>query len=368
MVDKQVQKAGDNSQQIQTQQYIVNNITGIDEKRAREIYHEMFLQVKGDYTQEVWNIAKSRIEEFENRLLPKMQAAEKALETFADPAFQLLLLEAQKSAVATERPADYELLSELLLHRFQKGTDRVARTGISRAVEIVSEISDEALLGLTVFHAVSRFFPVSGIIQHGLNTLNVLFGKLCYENLPVGNEWLDHLDILDAIRINNLGGLKKIEEYYSQCLSGYVNIGIEKSSEDYNKAIILLRNNELPESFLVEHELNSKYVRLAVPNKDQIDSLVIKHVDWINRRELLENLNEKQKTALRSIYDLYRKDPTIKKENIAKFMEEWDRLPNLKKLREWWDGIKVSIQITSVGRVLAHANAQRCDKSLPPLD
>jgi hypothetical protein len=46
---------------------------GIDEKRAREIYQEMNLQLRKDYTQEAWTIANSRISEFENNLMPKME-------------------------------------------------------------------------------------------------------------------------------------------------------------------------------------------------------------------------------------------------------------------------------------------------------
>ena len=79
-------------------------------------------------------------------------------------------------------------------------------------------------------------------------------------------------------------------------------------------------------------------------------------------------LTEEQKNAIRAIYDLYKQDETVKQENIKVFMQEWDKRKNLKVLREWWDSIGTSIQLTSVGKVLAHSNAQRCDKSLPPLD
>jgi F420-0:gamma-glutamyl ligase len=90
MENKQSQKAGDHSQQLQAGIVIVNN--GIDEKRAREIYQEMNLQLRKNYTQEALVIANSRVSAFEDRLLPKMEAVEGALEAFADPSFQLLLL------------------------------------------------------------------------------------------------------------------------------------------------------------------------------------------------------------------------------------------------------------------------------------
>ena len=101
MINSQSQKGGDSSTNIQTQQMVVH--FGIDEKRAREIYQEMNLQLKNDYTQEALNIANHRVAEFENSLMPKMTQVEGALEAFADPSFQLLLLEAQKTAAATER-------------------------------------------------------------------------------------------------------------------------------------------------------------------------------------------------------------------------------------------------------------------------
>ncbi|OFY83675.1 MAG: hypothetical protein A3F72_12740 [Bacteroidetes bacterium RIFCSPLOWO2_12_FULL_35_15] len=368
MTNKQNQKAGDNSQQLQADKMIVH--IGIDEKRAREIYQEMNLQVRRDYTQEALTIANSRVAEFENQLLPKMEAVDGALEAFADPSFQLLLVEAQKTAASTERPADYELLSELLIYRFQKGENRFTRAGISRAVEIVDEISDDALLGLTVFHSVSYFFPVSGDIQQGLDVLDNLFGKLFYDKLPTGKEWLDHLDILDAVRINSLGGLKKIQQFYPEMLVGYIEIGIEKESENYQKAIELITSNRLPQNILVEHALNKNFSRLNLSNKNQIDSLTLQHQIPINGNlvNVQAQLTEEQKNAIRAVYDLYKQDETVKQENIKVFMQEWDKRQNLKALREWWDSIGISIQLTSVGKVLAHSNAQRCDKSLPPLD
>ena len=238
MGNKQVQEAGDNSQQLQANNMIVN--LGIDEKRAREICQEMILQLKNKYTEEALKVAESRVSEFENKLLSKMKAIDGALEVFADPSFQLLLVEAQKTAASTERPADYDLLSELLVHRFQNGTDRNTRAGITRAVEIVDEISDEALLGLTVFHAVICIEPVTEVIQEGLDILNDLFGKLIYATLPNGNKWLDHLDILSTIRINNFVRLPNIEDIYSERFAGYIDIGIKKNSQEHYKAIELL--------------------------------------------------------------------------------------------------------------------------------
>lgn len=368
MINSQSQKGGDGSTNIQTQQMVMH--IGIDEKRAREIYQEMNLQLRKDYSLEALTIANSRVIEFENRLMPKMAQVEGALEAFADPSFQLLLIEAQKTAAATERPADYDLLSELLIHRFQKGENRIARAGISLAVEIVDKVSDEALLGLTVTHAVNTFLPITGDTLEGLDVLNDLFGKIFYSELPTGQVWLDHLDILDAVRLNPFGGLKKVEQYYPENMHGYVDVGINKNSENHDKAVEILNNYNLPSSILIEHALNSDFIRLCIRSIKSIDELSLVHTILHDGRltHVQEKLSEDQEQAIKSIYELYSKDGTIRQNNVSSFMNEWDKRPNLKTLREWWDNIPTGFTVTSVGKVLAHSNAQRCDRSLPPLD
>lgn len=368
MINSQSQKGGDSSTNLQAQQMVVH--VGIDEKRAREIYHEMNFQLRNDYSQEALNIANHRVTEFENRLMPKMTQVEGALEAFADPSFQLLLVEAQKTAASTERPADYDLLSELLIHRFQKGENRIARAGISLAVEIVDKVSDDALLGLTVRHAVNRFVPSSGDIHQGLNVLNDLFGKIFYCELPTGQDWLDHLDILDAVRLNQFGNLKKIDQYYPEQLPGYVDVGIEKNSENHNRAIEIIKSHNLPTNILIEHAFNSDFLRLCVRSKDSINELSLTIPMFHDGRliNIQQTLPEVQKQAINSIYELYSNDGNKRQNNVNSLMSEWEKRPNLKILREWWDKIPTSFTITSVGKVLAHSNAQRCDKTLPPLD
>lgn len=369
MTDKQIQKSGEGSTNVQANSMTVN--IGIDEKRAREIYSEMNLQVRQQYSQEAVQVAKKRVDEFEAILIPKMEKLDGALEAFGDPSFQLLLLEAQKTAAATERPADYDLLSELLIHRFQKGSDRMARTGINRAVEIVDEISDDALLGLTVSHAVSHLTPVTGNIIEGLGVLDNLFGKILYGKLPNDSAWLDQLDLLDAVRLSTFGSMKKIEQYYPEKLSGYVDVGIKRDSEKYTKAVEILHQHTIPSDILVTHELDNGFVRINVPNISAISSIVIRRTQsfgsWYIPKETQVPLSDAQVRALKSVYELYEQDDNKKQDNVKSLMGKWDSRPHLKELREWWDNIGIVFQITAVGRVLAHSNAQRCDSTLPPI-
>lgn len=369
MVNKQVQKAGDNSQQIQTEHTTVNNYIGIEEKRVREICDEVFFKLKEYYTKEALEIANERVADFENRLITKLKTIDGSFQSFTDPSFQLLLMEAQKRAAATERPADYDLLSELLIQRFQKGNNRIIRTGISHAVKIIDEVSDDALLGLTIFYSMGSFFPMNGEIILGLNDINEVFDKLIYGTLPKGTGWLDQLDILGAIRVSNFGRPKKFEQYYSEIIDGYISTGIRKNSDNFLQANRLIELNHLPQSTLIEHELNPDFVRLKLCSSKHIDSIIVEKNQIINGMLIHENvpLSDIQKKCITEILDLYDNDTEIKQQNIIKFIQEWNKIPNLKAIREWWNNIHLNIQLTSVGRILAQVNAQRCDNTLPTI-
>ena len=94
--NKQLQKAGDNSQQLQMVNPIIN--VGITEERVREIFSEMNAIARQSYTQDAYELAMKRVGMFEELLMSKVEQVDGMLEAFRDPSFQLLLVEAQKRA------------------------------------------------------------------------------------------------------------------------------------------------------------------------------------------------------------------------------------------------------------------------------
>lgn len=359
-MEMDIQKAGDNSTQVQASVFNVYN--GITEQRAREICKEEFAKIQ-ELTQEAKQLAIQRVCELENRVIPKLSQIDKGLDFFSNPDFQFLLMEAQKAAARSERPVDYDLLSELLLHRVKNDNDREKRLGIKKAVEIIDIISDEALLGLTILHSVTAFIPNNGDVDLGLDILDGLFQKVICGELPIGNHWLDHLDLLGAIRVDSPMELKPICEYYSERLEGYVCTGINKESDDYLKALRLLTEMKIPNDILVDNVLNPGYVRLQINNQRSINSMyrfIAPNVRIPLTMEEIATLNE--------IFTMYNKDANLIQRVKQNFSEKWMRRKTLRQLKEWWEKIPCAITITEVGKVLAHVNAQRCDSSLPPLN
>ena len=361
-MNKQSQTGGDNSQQVQVGS--ISNLTivnGITEQRAREIYQEMNQQAISNYTRDAYSEALRRIGNLEKRFMKRVEEVDGVLDAFGDPAFQVLLREVQKRAAATEREADYQLLSELLVCHVQKGECRTNRAGINRAVEIVGDVDTNALCALTVAHAVESFIPTTGNISEGLQVLNELLSKLMYEDLPSGNSWLDHLDLLGAVRLAAFGEMKKLCEYYSDQLSGYVCTGIERSSDVYLQAMDILTKAHINPNILVDNECLDGYVRLSIPSKNAIRMLSFPSRN--GRIPLAENQIE----ALEQVWNLYIKDSTLIQQSKNKFSELLSGFDSIKKCQQWWDGIPGCFDITQVGKVLAHTNAKRCDPRVPDM-
>ncbi len=361
-INKQNQTAGDNSQQWQLGN--VTNLTvvnGITEQRAREIFQEMYRQSMANYTQDAYAEALRRIAILENSIMKRAEEVDGVIEAFGDPAFQILLAEAQKRAAATERNADYQLLSELLVCHVQKGACRINRAGINRAVEIVGDIDTNALCALSVAYAVESYAPITGSISTGLHVLNEMFSKLIYEDLPEGSKWLDHLDILGAVRMASFGEMKKLCEYYADTLSGYVCTGIEKISSDYKKAVDILTKVHISANILVDNECLDGYVRLNIRNKSAIKEFCFDSKDG------RIPLSVEQIEALEQVWGLYAKSDYLNQQAKNRFTELLNGFNVLSKLRQWWDGIPGCFDVTQVGRILAHTNAKRCDPTIPDL-
>lgn len=359
MCKRRIQKAGKESQQYQVENMTI--INGITEERARVIFQEQSLLARKEYTEEAYRIANERVGKFEERFMPRISRVEDAMTSFADPAFQMLLRRTQQTAATTEREADYDLLSELLVCHVQKGGDRKNRAAINRAVDIVDEIDNEALCGLTVAHAILHFAPVTGLCRDGLSALNNLFSKIMYQDLPSGREWLDHLDVLGAIRLISIAKSLKLEELYSKTLNGYICVGIKADSDNYQKAIEILEAKQVNREALVPNECLDGYYRIAIRNKDEINDPECNMV--------LEGapLSHEKQEAIKKIFGLYSHDEVLLEQAKDNFVRIWDEFESLRILRQWWNGISDGFAITQVGMILSQINAKRCDPDLPDL-
>lgn len=355
--------ANSNNYQGDNLTIVHNHITQFDEDKAKQISEYSAKKVMEEYFSNADELAQKRMQDFEDQFIPRLAEIENALVIFNDPAFKLLYRKAQIQAATTTRESDYTILSELLVHRYKKQNNKASCIGINGAVDIVEQISDEGLTALTVLTVILiGAHPTTGSITEGLNVMNTLFNSLLICDLPDNDDWLDQLDILKAIRLNSFGSLKKLKTFYMQNLDGYLCTGIEKNSDNYRQAIDLLKRYNMS-NILVDHELIDNFVRLPLSGIAQIEEL-----SMVNQIGVNVPLSQDEKNCLHRIVELY--DTSDEKKNVVleKFYEKFDTYTTLKTIHDWWDKIPNGLSITSIGRVLGHANAQKCYPGFPSLD
>lgn len=353
---EQTQKAGDNSVQTQienqnnyksTYVYQYNGSSPTEMVSvATTVFNQMYTLTARNYAEVATATVNERINAFGCELFPRLEKIEGALERFKDPRFEFLLRDAQVSAAKTDRHEDLSLLSELLSCHVLKGSDRKIDAGISHAIRIIDEIDNDALCALTAVCAFMYYNPVTCFVKEGLDALNKLFEKLLYLDLPTGIEWLDHLDMLSALRVSTTR-LKKSKDLLCSIYDGYACVGILKESDQLKNAYKVLDDNSISHDVIVDNECLNGYVRLKLVSSNNVDPTC--------------------KDAVSKVLKLYSKDGALLEKAKNNFIALWDSYHYLKIIRDWWDQIPQVFSVSFIGRVLAQTNAKRVFPEAPDL-
>lgn len=338
------------------------NISPSTEQLKDIIHNEIKLELKEQQIV-AYDEASKRLQKLSEVIFPKLVKSE-MIDAFSDPAIQVYFREIMKTAICTEREADFSILSELLTYRIKNKKNILKKASIYKATEIVDKISDDALCALTIKYCTS-FIPTSGNISEGLKALDSLYGNILADgNIPKDNNWVDNAEILGTVRVNTIAEMKKFEEIYYDSLLGYVSEGIKKDSELYKTTIKKLTENNLPTDILVNHELNLGYVRLNIHDREAIRNIILISTEDQNKI----NLSESQLKIYESIFDSYKDDKTSSSKIKENFKNKLNEYPSLSKVLNWWnDNLSPAITLNSIGRVLAHTNAKRLYNDMPDM-
>lgn len=397
-INKSEQTAGDNSTQVQAgtvnnyYNTTTTNIIGIDEERARNICKEEYAIAKANWTQEAQGIAQERVIALEDKLIPKMQQHDETLKIFGDPAFQFVLRKAQISAASSGEEKDLDILSELIVHRAEQNGNRERTLGITKAIEIIDQIPESSLIGLSTFYAIHRYVSESFDIHQGLKALDNLYKSIINDTeLPVGTQWIENLDVLSAVRMGSSGiqSFKKMEEFLSNKLA-CLPIGIERYSTEYNEILLELHNVSLydPKEEIAElnedngdnkkilkikiplfkeHPLREGFLICTYPPEAFTEGNSISFKVNLGVQELDIPLNREQFLAFKHLSEITYKDGRNVESLTSKLIKEWDNYENLKNVRIWWNQLPIFFTITPIGVAIANAYIRTKYPAIPSM-
>jgi hypothetical protein len=362
MIDsgKQSQKAGPQSQQVQVAGNLVV-VQGVTEERAAEIARKAAESILVEYSSEAQGVAEDRIREFDRLMIERLSAAG-ALSALGNPAVYYTLRKAQIGAACTDEQKDHEILAALLEDRAKRADERRVTASINRAVEIVDQLDNDALTGLTVMQAVIQLRSISSNYAEGLHTIErILIQLLNGAALPSGVAWIEHLDVLGATRVTTGTNFVPFDQFYAAKTPGYVTVGLSKNSPEESEALDELSDLGLnfQDRQLPAHPFKDGFSRLPFASVDSAEATMRSILHWDEERiaKGLALCAEKfhqwdvDENARQSYLDVVRS------------------MPAHAQVAEWWTNLPVHFSITPVGRVLANAEGRRLDRNnlLPAL-
>lgn len=359
-------KGDGNVQQHVTSQ--VNNyyVTGVTKEEAESIAKTQAKQIASYYFEQSQNLAMQRMTEFSEKMMDDFIRYQQSLGVFSDPSFVYQFREAQLNAAQTDRQSDYKLLTQLLLRRCQKRNVKYIQTGISGAIKIINEISDDSLIALTILMCVIQINPISNDVDIGLETLDKLYKSIIQDTkLPTDYSWFDQLDVLKAIRINTASSFTNFDDFMSRKLARYVELGIEINSSQYKE--VLQIENDFPFAMHKSNYFMPNYIVIPY-SKDDYEKITIQESD--NKSLYLSQFVSKENyvSLIEKLRSLYVKDDVLEKKIKDEFIKKLSSYETISKVREWWNQLPHHCEITSIGRALAHAYAQNLVPNFPPLD
>lgn len=356
------QKAKDNAIQLQIDKIEV----GMNEEQLKNILDLEFQNMIKEASIIAHDEAQKRLNDYSKEIIPKIVKYE-IYQAFSDPSIQMFLRDTEKSAICSQRKMDYEMLSELLVYRVQSDEDYLTKAAISKAVDIINNISEDALFGLSILFLINSIMPESSRVEEGMKIINDVYHKLLNNNsLPTNHKWLDNLEIVQAINYVPFTKQAKGREIIKKKYNGYFTDGVVKNSEKYIKVIELLSEDGLPSNILIDNPIIENYCILPICSKGQIDDLKL----MINiESEIKEiELSQKQKETLLNIFDMYdnaSENMIVIDNYIESLLNKYQDLNNICK---WWDNNispNNSIKLTQVGNILGQLNARRIDERIP---
>jgi hypothetical protein len=349
MTSSQRQQAGYGSQLIQVSGDLV---LGPTDARVAEIAQAQARLVVQEFAVEAQETASSRIENLDNKVIGELDRLG-LLNVFSDPAFLLLLRKTQLHAAATGSDADHEILSKLLMERAQDSS-RPVHMVVTRAVEVIEQIDDKALLGMTCFWFVSSIRPNANDPLEGLAYFDKLALHLGSGELPTGSGWLQRLDLMGCIGYQppGLQSLKKWHQVLMTTRPGYVCEGVPSDNEPEIRQRLHEIHPDLA-SWLVAHYFNPGHFRINAGSSQEFLDLMRQPLTQAEKFDQFEAVVSECKIDAAA-------------EVVAKSVIEYvqSSLPNLERIRQWWDGIEGSVRITPLGIAIAYSNAKRFDPLL----
>jgi hypothetical protein len=179
-----------------------------------------------------------------------------------------------------------------------------------------------------------------------VNALGRVFEQVLDGARPVGEEWVEHLEMLGVVRRNDVSTFVKFDEHAPIKFPGMISVGVPFDQvPPHNLPLV----EALP-GFLIEHELKPGYVRVGAASETRLRM-------GLTRTGLPVSVTEPLIAFACGPMKLEVADEALKPLLASALRSR----PSINTLAAWWDSLPNAVIPTAIGRSLATANALRVE-------
>jgi len=331
MSDKQVQKSGDDSINIQAKS--VNVQTGLTYLDVKHIALDVFKNNFEHLSIEAADIAKKRAEEITGKFLHELeQRNREALNQAQDPDFQYSLFTLQKEYAKSGDKDLGDLLVDILVERTKVDQRSLLQIVLNESLAVAPKLTTSQLCALSIIFSLkyTRY-----VLMNSLNKLShYLSHRLCpfTKDLPKSNASYQHLEFAGCGSISI--GSSKIHKIFKINYPGVFTKGFSK--EDFENNIAQISGSE----------------KLLIPclHDNSLFQFNASDFDVLKDKIKEEEINQTEYPKIEAFWKKY----LMSDEEIKKFLINKNK--NMAIIYDVWKNTPMkNMTLTSVGIAIAHA-------------
>ena len=253
---KTEQTAGDGGQNIAACRDVVI-YQGIDEKRAREIVHEMLSDKIRALSSEAKVEADQRAEIFENKLIEKLGLSENGYDGLKRPEVQFSIIDAKKGYISNAQDESLEISLDLIAEYVGKNDKTETNPIYLKAIEIAPNLNKRLIdVLLSLFSLFNMSFAIEYIKEPKLRYLAF---KRDWENLIINNVASDAPTKLE-LNLLNLYGIASVDSLSNLNWENFCQLHCHNLYAPIGKDLAYQIRSLCPEMPLFEASENCYYI------------------------------------------------------------------------------------------------------------
>lgn len=332
-MNKQSQKGGDNSTNVQAEKVTVGLSYSEARKVALDVFHANFLELAGVAR----NVARQRAEEITGEFLNKLQAENpEGLKNADEPDFQYALYTVQREYARTGDGDLGDLLIDLIVDRSKQPHRNILQIVLNESLNIAPKLTNDQISALGLIFLL-KYTHNTGV--GNLDKLGNYLDKYVHpfiEQVPESDASYQHLQFAGC------GSIELSRVNLEDCLGrAYQGVFLEGVTQD------AINKKELPtnirDNFIIPCLNNNEKLQVCAINKDDLNERLKRH-----------DVSEENKDKLLKLFDESKMPNDKIKEKCSELR------PYMRSMFETWNNTPLaSFTLTSVGIAIGHANIKR---------